>query len=124
MRVAGNVISDEVLGSMEYAALHLGTPAFVVLGHEDCGTVKAALSSDQERSAEPAPIKTLLSHVDAAIHDAELPATADRVTKAVEANAKHSAEHLKAALQDRHLDDKGIVQTAIYEVGSGKVRWL
>lgn len=125
VRVAGNVISDEVLGSIEYAALHLGTNAFLVLGHEDCGAVKAALSSKQERGTEPAPIQALLAHIDSGIHDAQLSATsADRVTKAVEANAKHSAAQLKSAFQDRHLAAEAVVQTAIYEVGSGKVRWL
>jgi carbonic anhydrase len=125
VRVAGNVISDEVLGSIEYAALHLGTSAFLVLGHEDCGAVKAALSSSQEKTAEPAAIQALLAHIDSAIHGAQLPAASvDRVTKAVEVNAKHSAAQLKTALQDRHLAAEAIVQTAIYQVGSGRVRWL
>ena len=42
VRVAGNVISPEVLGSIQYAAVHLQTPLFVVLGHEGCGAVQAA----------------------------------------------------------------------------------
>src|SRR5262249_18275080 len=52
-RVAGNVVSTEVLGSIEYAALHLHTKLFVVLGHEDCGAVKAALGDSK---SEPQPI--------------------------------------------------------------------
>ncbi len=45
VRVAGNVVSGEVMGSLQYAGSHLHTPVFVVLGHEGCGAVKAALSS-------------------------------------------------------------------------------
>src|SRR5215472_16662574 len=44
VRVAGNVISPEVMGSLQYAGAHLHTPLFVVLGHEGCGAVKAALA--------------------------------------------------------------------------------
>jgi len=45
IRVAGNVISPEVIGSIQYAALHLHTSLFVVLGHEGCGAVAAALDA-------------------------------------------------------------------------------
>jgi carbonic anhydrase len=41
IRVAGNVLDDIVLGSIEYAALHLETPLVVVLGHSNCGAVAA-----------------------------------------------------------------------------------
>jgi hypothetical protein len=43
VRVAGNVVSPEVMGSLQYAGAHLRTPLFVVLGHAGCGAVKAAL---------------------------------------------------------------------------------
>ena len=42
IRVAGNVIDDHQLGSIEYAAGHLGSPVVVVLGHTHCGAVDAA----------------------------------------------------------------------------------
>jgi len=45
VRVAGNVVSAEVMGSLQYAGSHLRTPLFVVLGHEGCGAVKAALDT-------------------------------------------------------------------------------
>ncbi len=43
IRVAGNVLSPEIAGSLQYAGVHLRTPLFVVLGHENCGAVRAAL---------------------------------------------------------------------------------
>src|SRR6476646_5203589 len=45
IRVAGNTMSAEVAGSMQYAGVHLQTPLFVVLGHERCGAVQAALDT-------------------------------------------------------------------------------
>src|SRR3954470_18305143 len=45
VRVAGNVISPEVMGSLQYAGVHLHTPLFVVLGHHGCGAVNAALAA-------------------------------------------------------------------------------
>ncbi|MCK4537309.1 MAG: carbonic anhydrase [Candidatus Krumholzibacteria bacterium] len=44
VRVAGNVVDDLVLGSIEYAATHLSIPLLLVLGHDDCGAVKAAIA--------------------------------------------------------------------------------
>src|SRR5262245_40561826 len=44
IRVAGNVVDDVVLGSIEYAVEHLGTKLIVVLGHEKCGAVSAAVA--------------------------------------------------------------------------------
>jgi carbonic anhydrase len=48
IRVAGNVLSPEVAGSMQYAGSHLQTPLFVVLGHEGCGAIQAALATKHE----------------------------------------------------------------------------
>jgi carbonic anhydrase len=47
IRVAGNVIDDIVLGSIEYAAEHLGSPLLMVLGHSDCGAVQAAMDDTE-----------------------------------------------------------------------------
>ncbi len=45
VRVAGNVVDPVILGSIEYAAEHLGSPLVMVLGHERCGAVKATVDS-------------------------------------------------------------------------------
>lgn len=52
IRVAGNVIDKHQLGSIEYAAAHLGCRMVVVLGHTGCGAVAAALSEERDKSAE------------------------------------------------------------------------
>src|SRR6186713_2397583 len=52
VRVAGNVISPEVIGSIQYAAVHLETPLFVVMGHDGCGAVQAALQTLHQGTRE------------------------------------------------------------------------
>src|SRR5262249_12549594 len=63
VRVAGNVISPEVMGSVQYAAIHLRTPLFVVLGHEGCGAVRAALQALRTGKDERARIAHLLERI-------------------------------------------------------------
>src|SRR6187399_2685560 len=63
VRLAGNVISPEVMGSLQYAAVHLRTPLFVVLGHERCGAVQAALAAKREGARERERIATLLDNI-------------------------------------------------------------
>ena len=58
VRVAGNVINDEGLGSIEYTVDHLGTRLILVLGHQSCGAVKAARENNrrQRQSTRAHPI--------------------------------------------------------------------
>src|SRR3954470_23585373 len=53
VRVAGNIISPEIMGTLQYAGLHLRTPLFVVLGHEGCGAVKAAIDCRVRHGRQP-----------------------------------------------------------------------
>src|SRR3954447_9954473 len=63
VRVAGNVVSPEVMGTLQYAAVHLHTPLFVVLGHEGCGAVQAAVAAKFEGSRERRRIALLLKRI-------------------------------------------------------------
>ena len=63
IRLAGNVISPEVLGTLQYAGVHLRTPLFVVLGHEGCGAVQAALAAKQQGVRERQRIAQLLENM-------------------------------------------------------------
>src|SRR5215470_11283526 len=69
IRVAGNVISPEVMGSMQYAGVYLRTPLFVVLGHEGCGAVQAALAAKLHGTKESARIALLLESVVPGLED-------------------------------------------------------
>src|SRR6516165_9670164 len=63
VRVAGNVISPEVMGSIQYAGFHLKTPLFVVLGHEGCGAVKAAMESKLNGAQHRSRIQILVNDI-------------------------------------------------------------
>jgi carbonic anhydrase len=124
VRVAGNIVSTEVLGSVEYAALHLHTQLIVVVGHEDCGAVKAALTEASARTSEPPAIQTLLAPIEAVVREAHVSGTsAAQMTQAVEANANQAAAELRKALQES-AKLRLLVRPAIYEVRTGIVRWL
>ena len=62
VRVAGNVISPEVIGTLQYAGVHLRTPCSSCYGHRGCGAINAALAVSAQRT-EPARIALLLDDV-------------------------------------------------------------
>lgn len=76
VRVAGNIAEMGTLGSIEYAAEHLKTRVIVVMGHEGCGAVNAALLSREAKSHEPANVQALLGRITPAVSN--LPAIRDR----------------------------------------------
>jgi len=63
IRVAGNVVSPEVSGSLQYAGTHLQTQPFMVLGHEGCGAVQAALAAKFQGAQERSHIQLLLENI-------------------------------------------------------------
>lgn len=91
IRVAGNVLDNVVLGSIEYAAAELGVPLLVVLGHERCGAVKAALDG----KPVPGHIGSLVAAIKPAVY-ATKGQPGDAWDNAVRANVKMSVNKLKA----------------------------
>src|SRR4029077_19226135 len=63
IRVAGNILSADVAGSLQYAGVHLQTPLFVVLGHEGCGAVNAAVQMHFQRERQRSRISTLVRKI-------------------------------------------------------------
>jgi carbonic anhydrase len=64
VRNAGQVVSDSVLGSLEYAVAVLGVPLIVVLGHDECGAVRAAIDSQKPDAAPlPAHVASLVDRI-------------------------------------------------------------
>jgi carbonic anhydrase len=127
VRVAGNVADRDVLASIEYAAEHLGTRLIVVMGHTQCGAVKAA--------------------VDNAKLGGNLPTLVDQIQPAVQiARRKHPSAGAKKLLEDaieenvrvqilqvaerspplrRMLEKHEIEITgAVYDIETGRVKWL
>ena len=127
VRVAGNVVSPEVMGALQYAVVHLRTPLFVVLGHEGCGAVQAALARKYHDARERRRIALLLERIVPGLR--ELPAGLSgpaRLCAAVEANVRWSMHQLLDTPEGRARMKEGIVMLvgAIYDLETGRVRFL
>jgi carbonic anhydrase len=127
IRVAGNIVSTDVLGSLQYAVRHLHTPLVVVMGHESCGAVTAAVDALDGRSDEPRFIAALLAAIEPGLKG--LPAGldgADRVHAAVEANVRWSMRQLAAVAEGKLAlkTKKTVVVGAVYDIATGKARFL
>ena len=127
VRIAGNVISPEVMGTLQYAAVHLHTPLFVVLGHEGCGAVQAALAVKLKGARQRARITLLLENILPGLRDisAEL-APQDQLEAAVEANVRWSMRQLLDTPEGKARMAEGVMKLvgAIYELKTGRVRIL
>ena len=127
VRVAGNVMSPEVAGSMQYSAVHLKTPLFVVLGHEGCGAVQAALANLREGKQERERIALLLERILPGLKDvdASLPAAA-QMQAAVEANVRWSMQQVLDSPEAKARRAEGVFKIvgAVYELTTGRVRFL
>jgi carbonic anhydrase len=127
VRVAGNVFSPEVAGSLQYAGVHLQTPLFVVLGHEGCGAVSAALNARDRGEHERSRIQLLVNSILPGLPqiDAALPQR-ERLEKAVESNVRWSLRQILETreAQARLAEGRMKLVGAIYELQSGRVRFL
>jgi carbonic anhydrase len=127
VRVAGHVVAHDALGSLAYAANHLHTKLFVVMGHEGCGAVTAAVESLLGKSKEPEHIESLVDHITPAF--TQLNRTQPRealINAAVEANVRWSMDQVAHCPQVAKVleTERAKVLGAVYELETGRVRFL
>ena len=115
IRVAGNVLLDSQLGSVQYAAGHLGSKTIIVLGHTHCGAVGATLAGGAHGFT-----KVLTDEIKKAIGD-----ETDEY-KACVKNVEAGVAAIKTKLADDHesLTPETDVLGAVYDIETGKVEWL
>ena len=115
IRLAGNVIDDHQLGSIEYAAGHLGCRLIVVMGHTHCGAVDAAMNSDPEGY-----IKFITDEIKRAIGDEK------DERRACEKNVWQSIQMIEHSLEIHHIEAEiGLrVVGAMYDIETGKVEFI
>jgi carbonic anhydrase len=114
-RIAGNIVTPEIIASLEYAVAVLGVEALLVLGHANCGAVKAAMKAD----TVPGQISSLYQHLQPAVEQ-----SGGDLQKAIEANAKYQATLLKTAstvIKEAVKNGKIKIQAGVYDLGTGKV---
>ena len=128
VRVAGNVLGPSVAGSIQYASVHLATPLLVVLGHDNCGAVAAAIAERFEGAAQRSRIALLLKEIRPALDRLDRTLDQDaQLASAVELNIRETVRRLvespelkarRAAGEDRR------VVGAVCEIATGRVRFL
>ena len=118
IRTAGNLVDDHALGSIEYAVAHLGARLVVVLGHQRCGAVKAALESDHA----PGHIESLVRDIQPAVKAAK-GKPGDALSATVTENARHVAAQIKAKAALGDLAKEVRIVSAVYDLDTGKIDW-
>ena len=113
IRVAGNVLDNHQLGSVEYAAAHLGVNLIVMLGHTNCGAVGAALAGEAEGF-----IRYIVEDIQEAIGEEKDP------LRASELNVLHGVKQLKEAFGAHPEIPDVEIAGAMYDIRTGEVRWL
>ena len=113
IRVAGNVLDKHQLGSIEYAAAHLGCKLIVMLGHTHCGAVDAALSGHTDGY-----ISYITEDISEAIGSEKDP------TEAARLNVLHGVKRIQDEFADHPEIEGVIIRGALYDIESGLVEWL
>ena len=114
-RVAGNMVTPEVIAGLEYGVAVLGIKVVLVLGHSGCGAVKAAMNSN----AAPGQISVLYQHLQPGVAR-----SGGNIDKAIETNARIQAELLRTSspvLRDAIKAGELKVEAAVYDLATGKV---
>lgn len=123
VRNAGNVASTSVLGSFEYSVLALGINLVLVLGHEDCGAVKAAINTGDQPSDEEDYFETLIKPIGQAVDRARrLPG--DMLDNAVRENVRVMMEKVRSASFIKRAGRPITVAGGIYRLKTGTVEFL
>ena len=113
IRIAGNVLDKHQLGSVEYAAAHLGVKLIVMLGHTGCGAISAALSGHADGY-----IADLTAGIRRAIGSERDPLLAAK------RNVLHGTERIRREFQEHPEMRDVAIKGAVYDIGTGAVEWL
>jgi len=116
IRTAGNLVDDHALGSIEYAVAHLGARLVLVLGHQRCGAVKAALDSD----TAPGHVQSLVRDIQPAVK-AMKGKEGDATDLVVAENAHLMAARIRREAKLGELAKEVRIISGVYDLDSGKV---
>lgn len=122
VRLAGHVVSREVLASLEYGATILGTSLIVVLGHGNCGAVQATIASLRDGAGQVGHLPALVEAIAPAI-EAVVARRGDVEAEAVQANVRHAVHRLMATplLAERVASGRLGIIGGVYDLATGRV---
>ena len=124
VRVAGNILEDEGLASLEYAAQFLAAPLIFVLGHSNCGAVDAAIKVMTDNATLPGHLPGLIDHIKPAVLAAQQTHPANLAAAAIAENVRQTVRQVTAAkplLADMIAGGKVKVAGGVYDIATGKV---
>jgi carbonic anhydrase len=127
VRVAGNILSPEISGTLQYAGSYLETPLFVVLGHEGCGAVAAALATKHEGAQFRSRVQLLLANILPGLPEFDPTLSPEeQASRAVESNVRWTVRQILDSPEGKARLAEGRVKIvgAVYEVETGRVRFL
>lgn len=127
VRVAGNVLGPSIGGTLQYAAMHLHTPLFVVLGHEGCGAVQAAIAAKFHGERVAGRLEELLANILPALEGLDETVPAEELLRlAVEANVRWTIRRLRESPEGEARLAEGVMKLvgAVYALDTGRVRFI
>ena len=127
IRVAGNIVSPEIMGTLQYGTLVLQTPLVMVLGHSGCGAVYAAAAMKWYGVSQPQRIGRLLECITPGLPERDPAVSTDaQINAAVEANVRWSMQQLLQTPEARVRLDEGTIKMVggVYDLETGRVRLL
>jgi carbonic anhydrase len=126
VRVAGNFATDDGIASFEYAVQVLSTPLIMVLGHEACGAVGAAIKSIKGNTTLPGHLPALVASISPAVK-AVLDKPGDTLNNAIRQNVILNVEKLKTAapILSKAVEEKKVrVVGAVYNLANGRIEMV
>ena len=127
IRVAGNVFSPEIAGTLQYAGSYLETPLFVILGHEGCGAIIAALATKHEGEQFRSQLQLLLGNIIPGLPDFDPTLSPEeQASRAVESNVQWTIRQIMDSpeAQARMAEGRVKIVGAVYQIETGRVRFL
>jgi carbonic anhydrase len=126
IRVAGNVLSSEIAGSLQYAGTQLRTPLLLVLGHSGCGAVHAALDYRSHGQKQRSRIQVLVDSILPAFRDIDETLPEDeQLARAVTANVRWTIKQvLESEAGEKVAKGEYKLKGAIYDIVTGSVQFL
>ncbi len=127
MRVAGNVMSPDLLASLEYGVKFLGTPLVMVLGHSNCGAVGAAINVLKDDAKLPGHLPDLIASIKPAVTRAKKTHPDDLLESSIAENVRLQVAQLKKSspIVDKYYADQKIdIVGAVYDLKTGRIALL
>ena len=124
VRVAGNVVSPDLLASLEYGAQFLGVPLIMVLGHTNCGAVDAAIKVLKTKAVLPGHLPELVTAIKPAVIVAEKTQSGNLLDNAIAENVRRQTARLKNSppvVQKFYTEKKIDIVGGVYDLATGRI---